>query len=754
MNPEQAVTLGFTEPGPLKNLTWFAGEAMPIGEDEVAIRPVAAGLNFRDVMYAMGLLPDEALENGFSGPTLGMEMSGEIVAVGEQVTDLEVGDRVMGFAPSCFSSRVVTPASAVSRIPEDWSFADAATVPTTFFTAYYALVHLARLQPGERVLIHGGAGGVGLAAIQIARMLEAEVFVTAGTDEKREFVSLIGADRVFDSRSLAFADQIMSITDGRGVDVVLNSLAGEAINRNLSILRPFGRFLELGKRDFYADTPIGLRPFRNNISYFGIDADQLMVEQPALTEKLFGEMMALFEQGELQPIPYRLFDAANIAEAFRYMQQSRQIGKVVVDFTELPQAQSKPAVYPPLQLAADATYLVTGATSGLGLETAKWLVTRGARHLALVSRKGVVSDEAFDAVEAWCELDVEVIDIKLDLAAEGAADKLAGKLKGSPPVRGIIHAATVIEDGLLRNISGDEMNRVLGPKIAGAWNLHQFSESPANSGKLDFFVMYSSATTSFGNPGQANYVAGNSYLEALASWRRAQQLPAVCLSWGAIDDVGFLARNEDVKDSLVSRLGGSALRAEQVLDMLERALQTGMQDCAVIDIAWPQMKRFLPCAAQPRFNYLELASEGEADQQGEDIRAMLEGLPTDEARQKVVEILSQEVGKILCLPVEDVDPGLSVFEQGMDSLMGVELALSIESRFGVNMPAMAFADGPSLHRVADKILSQLDPEMQRAAEPADTAEMTVRALADKHGGELSGEQVSELKQLLETTDQG
>lgn len=746
--PSQPVRLGFTEPGPLKNLKWFPSEAQPLADDQVAIQPKAAGLNFRDVMYAMGLLPDEALENGFSGPTLGMEMCGEVVEVGAKVTDFAVGDSVMGFAPSCFSSRIVTQADALSRKPESWSFADAATVPTTFFTAYYALVHLAKVQPGEKVLIHGGAGGVGLAAIQIAKLLEAEIYVTAGTDEKRDFVALAGADRVFDSRSLAFADQIMAMTDGRGVDVVLNSLAGEAINRNLAILRPFGRFLELGKRDFYADTPIGLRPFRNNISYFGIDADQLMVEQPALTQKLFREMMALFEQGELQPIPYRLFAAERIADAFRYMQQSRQIGKVVIDFNELPQAEPMPAEYPALRLDKDATYLVSGGTSGFGLATAKWLVEKGARHIALISRRGILATEGMlDAAENWGERDVQVIDVQLDLAREDAAAKLAKSLKNCPPVKGIVHAATVIEDGLLRNMDDVALRKVLGPKIAGAWNLHKYSMQC----ELDFFVLYSSATTCFGNPGQANYVAGNRYLEALADWRRSQQLPALCLSWGAIDDVGFLARHSEIKASLVSRLGGSALRSEQVLAMLERALQTGMLDCAVLDINWSQMKRYLPGAAQPRYSHLALLSDGDSGEQGEDIRALLQGLSAEEARVKVVEMLTQEVSKILCLPADEVDPALSVFEQGMDSLMGVELALSIESRFAVHMPAMAFADGPTLYRVADKIMSQLDPEAQHSG--ADNTEMTIRALADKHGSDITKEDVTELKRVLETRDE-
>ncbi len=233
-------------------------------------------MNFRDVMYAMGLLADEALENGFAGPTLGLEVAGRVSRCGSAVSQFAVGDDVLAFAGASFASHVVVPARAVSKMPARWSYAEAATVPTVFFTVWYALAHLAHLRPGERILIHGAAGGVGIAAIQVARHLGAEIFASAGSDSKRDFVALLGADHVLDSRSPHFDQVVRDLTGGEGVDVVLNSLSGEAIQRNLRALKPFGRFIELGKRDFYENTAIGLRPFRNNISYFGVDADQLM----------------------------------------------------------------------------------------------------------------------------------------------------------------------------------------------------------------------------------------------------------------------------------------------------------------------------------------------------------------------------------------------------------------------------------------------------------------------------------------------
>ena len=375
------VALDFTSPGLLKHLYWRALPEQALQADEIEILPKATGLNFRDVMYAMGLLSDEAVENGFAGASLGMELAGTVTRVGKSVAEFKVGDAVIGFAPACFSTRVITRTTAVAHKPQAWNDEEAATVPTTFFTVYYALQHLAQLEPGERILIHGASGGVGLAAIQYARYRGAEVFATAGTDEKRDFVRLMGADHVLDSRSLKFAEDVMRLSQAQGVDVVLNSISGEAINRNLSILRPFGRFLELGKRDFYENSKIGLRPFRNNISYFGIDADQLLVERPQLAGRLFQEMMGLFQAGVLRPLPHRVFPAQRIQEAFRYMQQSRQIGKVIVSFEG---EQLKPTfpskAQASLKLNANASYLVTGGLSGFGLKTAVWLADKAGKY--------------------------------------------------------------------------------------------------------------------------------------------------------------------------------------------------------------------------------------------------------------------------------------------------------------------------------------------------------------------------------------
>lgn len=338
-------------------------------------------------------------------------------------------------------------------------------------------------------------------------------------------------------------------TGGKGVDIVLNSLAGEAINRNLQVLKPFGRFLELGKRDFYENTRIGLRPFRNNISYFGIDADQLMKEHPALTERLFSEVMEMFAQGILYPLPCHVFEAEEVIDAFRFMQQARHIGKIVVTYRNGLKPMARPSKSKHRSFSSTGgTCLITGGLSGFGLKTAEWLAEKGTRHLVLISRSGPTSSEAWMAVERLKNKGVDVLAVSCDVTDRHALEKLLETIaQDMPPLKGIVHAAVVIEDGLSTLMNQEQIYRVLAPKILGAQHLHQLTLDM----DLDFFVLYSSATTLFGNPGQAGYVGANTWLESLARYRRdIMGLPATCISWGAIDDVGFLARHQDIKAAL------------------------------------------------------------------------------------------------------------------------------------------------------------------------------------------------------------
>ncbi len=741
---ESGFRLDFSVPGQLRNLHWLPLTPRALAEDEIEIRPAAVGLNFRDVMYAMGLLSDEAVENGFSGASLGLELAGCVSRVGARVNEFKVGDEVVAFAPACFSSHVVTQAGSAAAKPAAWSFEQAATVPTVFFTVYYALKHLANVQPGERVLIHGAAGGVGIAAIQVARHLGAEVFATAGSAEKRDFVHLMGADHVMNSRTLAYADEILALTGGEGVDVVLNSLAGEAINRNFRVLRPFGRFLELGKRDFYENTRIGLRPFKDNISYFGIDADQLMLARPALATRLFREVMALFAEGTLRPLPYRAFPAARVVDAFRYMQQARQIGKIVLTLNEVTMPLTRPrrAELPaPPALSHEATYLVSGGTGGFGLESARWLAGLGAGHLVLLGRRGLDTPGIADAVVELEALGACVHVFACDVSQrEQLAEVLDSIRHDLPPLRGILHAAMVLDDALMRNLDAARFHSVLAPKAQGAWNLHQLTlDLP-----LDFFILYSSATTFIGNPGQANYVAANQFLESLAALRRADGLAATCASWGAIGDVGYLTRHAAVKEGLQARLGGDAITAKQALALLGAMLASNRNGLAVLDFDWHTLQRFLPAAQAPRYDSVRARAgqSGVSDEQGGDIRVLLAGRSAEEALDIIAGLLAGEVGQILQIPADRIDRTRSLYDLGMDSLMGMELVLGIEKRFGVTLPVMALNEGPSIQRIAERLSASLAAPEAEKGEDTHLQDM-VQSMAAQHAEAISREQIDE-----------
>lgn len=689
-------------PGGLDGLVLEAQPRRAPGRGEVEVAVRAAGLNFRDVLWAMNMLPEEAVADGFSGATIGMECAGTVVRVGEDVSGLAPGDRVLGFASGCFASHVTTATGALGRIPEGLSFEEAATLPTTFLTAWYALVHLARLEPGERVLVHGAAGGVGLAALQIARLRGAEVFATAGSDDKRRLARLLGADHVLDSRSLAFADDVLARTGGQGVDVVLNSLAGEAITKNLQILRPFGRLLEIGKRDLYANSRIGLRPFRINLSYFGIDADTLLVERPALARRLFAEVLDEVAAGRLRPLPFKAVPVQRAAAAFRLMQRSRHVGKIVLTLPAPgePPAPVRPA---PWRATADGTWLVTGGLGGFGLATAKWLVARGARHLVLMSRRGETTDEAREGV-AWLRAaGATVRTHAADVSVKADVARVLADVRATmPPLAGVVHAAMVLDDAPVHLLDRTRLDRVLRPKLAGAWHLHRLTLVDP----LQAFVVYSSATVTFGNPGQGNYVAANQVLQAFAQWRRAQGLPALSVAWGAIRDVGVVTRTEGLEEMLRKRSGIAALDAVDALQQLGRALADGEVAVSVsaLDLSRGSV---LPVVRAPRMAALRPAGGDAADLSGQTLAERWPAMPAEARRPLLLEVLRGHLARILGTTAGQIDVEKPLADLGMDSLMAVELAGSLEQEVGRPVSVMQMIQAASTQAVVELLASGL-----------------------------------------------
>jgi acyl transferase domain-containing protein/NADPH:quinone reductase-like Zn-dependent oxidoreductase/acyl carrier protein len=726
---DAAATLAFDSPGSLRDLYWKATDIPTPSDDRICVRVRHAGLNFRDVMFSLGLLPDEALENGFSGPSLGMECSGTVCAVGKSVTEFTVGDEVMCFAPAALATHVVTAAAAAARKPETLSFAEAAAVPVAFLTAWYSIKHLARAAKGERLLIHGAAGGVGLAAIQIAAHLGLEVYATAGTPEKRNFLRSLGVRHVFSSRSLTFADAVLRATNGEGVDMVLNSLSGEAVAAGLSTLRPFGRFLELGKRDFYADAPMRLRPFAANIAYFGIDLDQLLIRQPHTARELFAELAELFARRELAPPPHAVRPAHACADAFRAMQRSEHMGKLVIALEDAP-APERERAFSRLSLRPDAAYLISGGASGFGLAAARRLARRGAKTLICVSRSGIKDGEARKAAQDLAAAGVRLFDLTADVADETALQACLGGLPESlPPLRGVIHAAAVLDDGVIAGLTPERLRNSLAAKALGALNLHRLTrELP-----LDFFCCFSSATTLFGNPGQAGYVAANSLVETLAAFRRSAGLPATVIGWGPIADAGMLTRNPRARETLLKALGVSPTFSDDALDWMEHCLAEDIPESSYFGLDW-RRRADLVALAPARFRRLRPHIPPQKEAAGLSLELLL-GLSPEKRRETVEAALMEEISYALRLPHNKFSPDDALAGLGMDSLMGVELSLSIERKFGLSGYTVALSDKLTTRELARSVLAAL------AAPPEGGEEETrmIRTLEARHGVNLSGD---------------
>ncbi|MFM8749945.1 SDR family NAD(P)-dependent oxidoreductase, partial [Rhabdaerophilum sp.] len=564
---ERAV-LKFEQPGRLESFQWMKAPRLGPRAGEVEIEVSAVGLNFRDILVGLGILDDDLLGAGLTAAALGFECSGIVTRVGEGVSELAVGDRVMGFAADTFASHLVAPAWHFFPVPDGLSMEAAATVPVAFATAWFALVNRARIGKNEDVLIHGGAGAVGLAAIQIAKAFGSRVIASASSPERRAIAKAAGADFAYESRQERFAEAIRQ--NHGGVDVVLNSLAGPAMIASFKLLKAFGRFVELGKVDYLSNTHLGLRPFVRNISYFGVDLDELLAHDRGIIEEIMREISRRLVDGSFTQLPHRIYESHEIGTAFAAMQASEHIGKIVIKPPKAAMADIA-ALKPAMR---EGSYLVVGGTSGLGLATARWLSRRGAKAIVLASRRGAVEDGGEAIVAAMRAQGTRVDVVGLDVNDPAAVEALIARMNHDfGPVRGIVHAAVLLEDGMIAGLQPDRLRAVLSTKLKGAENLAAATAKQP----LDFFVVYSSATTVIGSPGQGAYVAANAWLEGFARELRLKGVPALAIGWGAISDVGIIARDKQLGRRLRRTTGVVGISSGESLAHLGRMLVLGKQ---------------------------------------------------------------------------------------------------------------------------------------------------------------------------------
>ena len=701
--------------GVLDALAPVAVPRRPPGPYEVEITVCAAALNFRDVMKCLGIYPMATDRDSL----LGDECAGRVIAVGARVRSVAIGDAVIANGAGCFASHVTVPESAVIAKPARMSFAQAATIPVAFMTAWYALHELGRIGAGSRVLIHAASGGVGLAAIQIAQLAGAEIYATAGSAAKRAYLRKLGIRHVMDSRSLAFGDQIRVLTSGYGVDLVLNSLAGDAIATGVSTLAPGGRFLEIGKRDVYANAPLGLRALRNNISVHVIDMGQIMAQQPERVRSMLQRIGSLLATGKLRALRHEQVSITQAPAAFRRMAQARHIGKIVL-LVRGQTVRPQPAPVPErLALEPAASYLITGGLGGYGLRVAQWLVDCGARHLLLCGRSGASTPAARRAVAQLRRRGAQVVLSRSDISDPHAVARMFRQAaRELPPLRGIFHAAMVLDDGIVMQLTAERFARVMAPKVAGAWNLHCAAQALA----LDCFVMFSSVSSLLGAAGQANYVAANSFLDALAHYRRTQHLPALTVNWGALGEVGILERSPQIAERLAGR-GIAQIMPAQANALLGRLLQTSAIQIGVLRVDWAAMARADGAAlAAPKFAQLLRGAPSGPSQQRHDLRQVILAAPRAHRMALVVDGVRDSAAQVLRIPAARLDARRPLRDLGLDSLMAFELVNRLELLLGVALPSNSLSTAATIQGMAGIALKLLercdDPPPAASAGPA------------------------------------
>ncbi len=626
--------------------------------------------------------------NDAADAMFGLECGGRVVAVGDGVTEFKEGDEVAGLVMGSMASHVTAPVEYFAPKPPGLSHEEVVATSFVMMTAIRALETGAGLKAGEKVLIHAASGGVGQAAVMLAQSIGAEVFGTA-SPPKQQFLRDQGVQHVMNSRTLDFADEIMEITNGEGVDVVLNSLNEDYIPKSLSVLKPGGRFIEIGAIGIW--DPDRVKEFRDDIYYERFDMLDEEMAEPGLMGRLMRDALGRLEQGDLAPLPHRAFPATEAVEAFRYVAQAKHIGKVMVSFgTEAEEGGDHVA-----RIREDASYLVTGGLGALGLEVAKWLAERGAGHLVLTGRRGAATPEAAEAVDALKEAGVNVLVSKTDVAAPEQVDELFAEIRSNmPPLKGVVHAAGLLADGMLLEMDWEQFVRVLPPKVAGVWNLYQ---GAANE-ELDFFVSFSSISSFLGSAGQGNYAAANAFLDVMGEQFHRDGRHGLSINWGPWGEVGMAANLDRRERARWEASGIGMLSTADGLEMLGNVLGSSGQ-VAVVPIDW---KRILAGMADVPF-FREIAKEyGAAGGGRSEFLEKLDETTPERKRQLLLDHVTSEVAKVLGLSQSESLPlETGFFDLGIDSLTAVELRNRLQVSLGSVLPATLIFNYPTLGAMVD-----------------------------------------------------
>jgi polyketide synthase 12 len=701
--------LGMSSYGTIENLRLerIPDADAPLGPGRVRVAVSALAANFRDVMIALGLYPDpEAI--------MGIEASGVVIETASGDGRFAVGDRVMGLFPDGTGTIAVTDQRLLTKVPLGWSHTAAATASVVFATACYALTDLAAVKPGQRVLVHAAAGGVGMAAVQLARHFGLEVFATASRG-KWDTLRAMGFDddHIGDSRSLDFEEKFRAATGGRGVDVVLDSLSGDFVDASLRLVAPGGVFLEMGKTDI-RDAEVVARDHAG-VRYRAFD---LFEAGPERIQQMLDELAALFGDDVLQPLPVNRFDVRRAPAALRYLSQARHVGKVVMTMPDS---------------WVTGTVLITGATGMAGSALARHVVARhGARNLVLLSRRGLDAPGAAELMTELSAAGAQVQVVACDAADREALAKVLADIPVQRPLSGVIHAAGVLDDAVISSLTPERVDSVLRAKVDAAWNLHELTRDL----DVSAFVLFSSMAGLAGASGQANYAAANSFLDGLAVHRRRQGLPAVSLAWGLWDAASAMTGALGAADrARFGRDGIIAMSSGEALELMDTALivDEPFMLPAHIDLAALRVK-FDSGTLPPMF--VDLINAPTRRQVDDSLAAAksksallqrLEGLPEDEQQAVLLDLVRANIATVLgSSSPEAIDPDRAFQELGFDSLTAVEMRNRLKSATGLPLSPTLIFDYPNSAALAGYMYSELVGSSEQQAPAAAPGEADIQ----------------------------
>lgn len=710
------VRLSLGRPGFLDSLEYVydGSSEAELAPQEIEIESKAWALNFRDVLVALGRI---------RGDDLGYDCAGVVTRVGDACSDsIRPGDRVMGCSIGCMRTKPRTHFSNFTKIPDGISFEAAASVISPGVTAYFSLVEVARLRKGEKILIHSATGATGQMAVWVAKMLGAEVFATVGFDEKKKFLMEqfdIPADHIFYSRNTSFARGIMRKTDGHGVDVVLNSLSGDGMRASWECIAPYGRFIEIGKSDITANSGLPMANFARNVSFCAVDLHHIAQSKPIVTGKLLEKVLGLVTSGIIHPpAPLNIYPVGETEQAFRFLQGGKSMGRIVISMNEADIVPKRLLKQSDWKFDANASYVIVGASGGLGRAISQWMVSKGARHLILLSRTGATTAAAAKLVDSLKQDGVNVAAPKCDVSNESSLSSVLQEYAHTmPPIKGCINSAMALNDIMFDQMTHAQWEETIRSKVQSSWNLHR--NLPQS---LDFFILLSSLSGIYGSIGQSNYAAGCAMQDALARYRTSMGLKAVSFDLGWMHNIGIVAETESYQTNRRIAADMMSIEDTELMALLDMycdpslpVLPASKSQLLVgaVTPAYCIMRGSSPptSALRPMFSAFSIATGRESGEEsgGRAVNyaaLFRQSTGLEERAGVVVQGLVAKLARAMSISTDDVEPSKQLSDYGVDSLMAIELRNWISKDFRANVAVFEIMSGTNIAAIGNLVVKK------------------------------------------------